>query len=381
MSITFLHNTNQRVSNILVLSFFLFGILVANAQQTDTQIDSNAEFLKIDSNKNGVLEKAEINQIWNLIKKYDADNNGELTLEEYSNFEIPYLKTNGKIVLNIKYKSTKQEDLYLDIYYPSNNTANEKLPIVLYTHGGGWFNGSKENIVKSPVAAPFLELVEQGFVVVSINYRLTRNKSVLMRDCVIDAMDALRYLSKNSDLLGIDTNQVYVLGDSAGGHIAQMLTLTDPTEFEGDPNLYGETYKVIAGVSWYGPSDFTKTEMFETADTTKVADRFSSRITKTESDSTKIGAMNKEMSPVFYLEKDSPPLFMMAAENDTTIPVVHAYHMKKKADSIGANVEIFIVKNAGHNWRKAGGDIDPTLEVITEETVNYILKYKNLSNE
>ena len=67
---------------------------------------------------------------------------------------------------------------------------------------------------------------------------------------------------------------------------------------------------------------------------------------------------------------------MMAADNDTTIPVGHAYHMKKKADEIGAPVTMQIVKNAGHNWRKAGGNIEPTLEEITQNTVDFFLKYK-----
>ncbi|MDO7172448.1 alpha/beta hydrolase fold domain-containing protein [Mariniflexile sp. AS56] len=375
MRIIFSNKINHRVSTLLALSFLFLGTLEAQDLQTDTRVDAKREFSKLDNNKNGVLEVAEVIQIWKLLRKYDSDNNKKLTLEEYSNFDIPYLKTKGDIELNVKYKTTKEEDLYLDIYYPSQKSEGNKYPIVFYTHGGGWFNGSKENIVRSPVAEPFLELVEQGFAVVSINYRLTRSKSVLMRDCVIDAMDALRYLSKNSDSLKLDANQVFVLGDSAGGHIAQMLLLANPDDFKGDKKLYGNQYKVIAGVSWYGPSDFTIKELFETDDAKKEADRFSSRITKTESNPSKMEAMYKEMSPILYLTKESPPLFMMAADNDTTIPVGHAYHIKKKADEIGANVEIFIVKNAGHNWRKAGGPIDPTLEVITKKTVDFILKY------
>ncbi|MDE3742145.1 alpha/beta hydrolase fold domain-containing protein [Maribacter polysaccharolyticus] len=363
--------------NRLLLYVLLVGLAGTVKAQTSNNIAlAKNEFPKLDSNKNGVLEKAEINQIWRRISKYDADKNGVLTLEEFSNFEIPHLKTEGDIKLNVKYKTTKEEDLYLDIYYPSQKPKGEKCPIVLYTHGGGWFNGSKENIVKTPVDGPFLELVAKGFAVVSINYRLTGQKSVLMRDCVTDAMDALRYLSKNGKALGLDANQVFVLGDSAGGHIAQMITLADPHDFKGDENLYGYAYKVVAGVSWYGPSDFTVKELFETDDPTKEADRFGSRITKMESDPSKIAAMYKEMSPIFYLTPNSPPLFMMAADNDTTIPVAHAYHIKEKADHIGANVETFIVKNAGHNWRKAGGDIEPTLEVITQNTVDFILKFK-----
>lgn len=376
MKIKSFHSKSHRAYTMLVFSFLLFGELSAQVEQTCSKVDAKKEFSKLDSNKNGLLEVKEINQIWKLIRKHDADNNKELTLEEFSEFEIPHLKTDGDINLNVKYKTTKEEDLYLDIYYPSKKAEGKKYPIMLYTHGGGWFNGSKENIVKSPMKDPFLEFVEQGFAVVSINYRLTKHKSVLMRDCVIDAMDAIRYLSKNSDVLQLDTDQVYVLGDSAGGHIAQMITLADPDKFKGDKDLFGNTYKVIAGISWYGPSDFTIKELFETDDPTKDADRFSSRITKKENNPSKIEAMYKEMSPIFYLTKNSPPLFMMAADNDTTIPVAHAYHMKKHADSIGANVDLFIVKNAGHNWRKAGGNIDPTLNVITETTVDFILKFK-----
>ncbi|MDA9335953.1 alpha/beta hydrolase fold domain-containing protein [Flavobacteriaceae bacterium] len=375
MKIKSFHSKSHRAYTMLVFSFLLFGELSAQVEQTCSKVDAKKEFSKLDSNKNGLLEVKEINQIWKLIRKHDADNNKELTLEEFSEFEIPHLKTDGDINLNVKYKTTKEEDLYLDIYYPSKKAEGKKYPIMLYTHGGGWFNGSKENIVKSPMKDPFLEFVEQGFAVVSINYRLTKHKSVLMRDCVIDAMDAIRYLSKNSDVLQLDTDQVYVLGDSAGGHIAQMITLADPDKFKGDKDLFGNTYKVIAGISWYGPSDFTIKELFETDDPTKDADRFSSRITKKENNPSKIEAMYKEMSPIFYLTKNSPPLFMMAADNDTTIPVAHAYHMKKHADSIGANVDLFIVKNAGHNWRKAGGNIDPTLNVITETTVDFILKF------
>ncbi|MDO6792598.1 alpha/beta hydrolase fold domain-containing protein [Tamlana sp. 1_MG-2023] len=337
---------------------------------------SISEFPKLDSNNNGALEKKEIIQIWKQTKKYDTDNSGALSLEEFSAYNIPHLKTAGEINLNIKYKSTKEEDLYLDIYYPTTSKSDEKYPIMLYTHGGGWFNGSKENIVKSPVKEPFLELVKQGFAVVSINYRLTRQKSVLMRDCVIDAMDALRYLSANSERLKLDANAVYVLGDSAGGHISQMITLANPELFKGDKKLYGKPYKVIAGASWYGPSDFTEKSLFETEDTTKDADRFSNRITKTESDPVKIAAMYKEMSPIFYLTKNSPPLLMMAADKDTTIPVAHTYHMMEKANRINASVEELIVKNAGHNWRKSGGAISPSLEVITKKTVDFFLKYK-----
>ncbi|WP_206208114.1 alpha/beta hydrolase fold domain-containing protein [Wenyingzhuangia fucanilytica] len=361
--------------SLIMISFLFIGTAIA--QEQSAKVNPLIEFSKLDANNNGFLERNEVVQTWKQLRAFDSDKNNKLSKQEFLNYKIPYLKTKGDVVLNIKYKTTKEEDLYLDIYYPEAKPTNQKLPVVVYTHGGGWFNGSKENIVKSPVKEPFLELINKGFAVVSVNYRLTRLKSVLMRDCVIDAMDAVRYLSKNSEDLGLDTNNLFVLGDSAGGHIAQMITLANPNDFKGDKKLYGAPYKVIAGVSWYGPSDFTIKELFKTDDKTKEADRFSSRITKTESNVAKIKEMYQEMSPIFYLTSNSPPLFIMAADNDTTIPVAHAYHIKEKADDIGATVSMFIVKNAGHNWRKAGGDIDPTLGTIVQKTVDFFEAYKN----
>ena len=49
--------------------------------------------------------------------------------------------------------------------------------------------------------------------------------------------------------------RVYVMGDSAGGHIAQMLLLSSPESLPGDPTLAEATYRMVAGVAWYDPCD------------------------------------------------------------------------------------------------------------------------------
>jgi acetyl esterase/lipase len=361
---------------ILTYLLFIFCVNSAIAQESYQEVYAKREIMRADKNGNGVLEKSEVKKRWEQLKAFDKDSDEVISLDEYPKKDIPYLDTQGKRNLNLMYKSTPEENLYLDIYYPSKQPENKTYPVVVYVHGGGWFNGSKENITKGAIKETFQKLVEQGFAVVSVNYRLTRHKSVVMRDCVVDVIDAVRYLSKNNASLDLDVNHVYVLGDSAGGQLAQMLTLADPSKFLGDKELYKYNYKIGAGVSWYGPSDFTQIQLFETDDPTKDPDRFRGRILKSGFDPLQKEALFKEMSPIYYLTENSPPLFMMAAEDDTTIPVGHAYHMKNKADSIGAKVELFTVKNAGHNWRKVGAEIDPSIDVIIQKTVDFFMNYK-----
>jgi dipeptidyl aminopeptidase/acylaminoacyl peptidase len=87
--------------------------------------------------------------------------------------------------------------------------------------------------------------------------------------------------------------------------------------------------------------------------------------------------MYREMSPINYLKKDSPPLLMAQGDADTTIPVKHAYYMEKRAKELGAPVDMMIIKHAGHNWRQADGKtpIEPGLDVIVKKSVDFIVSH------
>lgn len=284
-----------------------------------------------------------------------------------------YLETGGERQLEVVYKSVAGKDLKLDLYYPTAKRT-KKCPVVVFTHGGGWAAGSRYKAASGSFRAVFEQLIKQGFAVAPVTYRLAKNDSnVAMRDCVIDCKDAIRYLAKNSESLGIDPMRMCVMGDSAGGHIAQMLLLASPNQLPGDPELANTRYQMLAGVSWYGPCDFEKTELFNHDNQANFRDRFEARIMGSDSGPSEKLARYREVSPINYLTKDSPPLLMIQGDKDTTIPVKHAYSMKKKADAVDAAVEIIIVKNAGHNWRRVDADIDPSRETIINRTVQFFV--------
>lgn len=344
-------------------------------------IDSLARATRImavvDKDKNGTFEKDEAPQAWKRYRRLDANRDEVLTLDELCKERSEFLETGGQRKRDVVYKTVGQRNLTLDLYYPTPqaNGVDSSHPVVFYTHGGGWAAGSKQGIARGSFKDVFLELVDAGFAVASVNYRLCKKDSgITMRDCVIDSKDAVRYLARHRESLKLDSDQFFVMGDSAGGHIAQMLLLSAPEALPGDEELAAMTYRMVAGVSWYGPCDFEKIDLFNHDDQVDFRDRFVARILGTDSTPSDKLARYREVSPINYLSENSPPLLMIQGDKDTTIPVKHAYYMKQKADQVGAPVETMIIKNSGHNWRKVDAEIDPSREAIIQRTVEFFLQ-------
>lgn len=278
--------------------------------------------------------------------------------------------------LDVTYKTTEQGPLRLDLHYPGAPKPGAKYPLVVFTHGGGWSAGNKTIGERGVRFLGVRALNAQGFCVASVDYRLcTAGGKITVRDCVTDAKDALRFLAKNAGKFSVDANRVFTWGDSAGGHLAQMLLLSPPDSFPGDPALAGATYRLLAGVSWYGPCDFENTDLFKGPDQTTNPDRFGARIISATADAKARLAAYREVSPVNYLRADSRPLLMMQGVNDPTIPVQHARYMKERAVAAKAPVEIFIVENSGHNWREAGGALRPSLDEIMAQTAAFLKRH------
>lgn len=319
---------------------------------------------------------------WDRYKHLDKDANGEVSYEEFiAGADLPYPEWGGKVQRNIVYKRVDGDAQLLDMYEPLVK-KHIKAPVFVYVHGGGWSGGRKE--LSDAIKPIFEALSSEGFACVSVMYRLVKNwnpdDTVIMRDCVVDCRDSLRFLKKHADKLGIDPDRIVIIGDSAGGHITQLLTLSDADDFKGDEALFAYKVNPAAGISWYGPSDFRDTQLFvtENLEDKFKPDHWATRISKSKSFSyaeadEKTRKMADEVSPVIYLSKESAPLLHVHGDQDVVISPNHAHHLKTQADKAGAPVEIMMVKGAGHGWWNA--DISPDKETIVKTCVAFALKH------
>lgn len=128
----------------------------------------------------------------------------------------PYIETLAKGMIK-SFKDPSMVDLMLDLYLPQNDSLKLR-PLVMLIHGGAFYIGSKQSAAEKSLA---IDLVKHGYVVASINYRLgfkptPKDIELSAYRALQDAHAALRFLSFHAPEYGIDPQQVYVGGTSAG---------------------------------------------------------------------------------------------------------------------------------------------------------------------
>ncbi|MCF0105356.1 MAG: alpha/beta hydrolase [Holdemanella sp.] len=111
---------------------------------------------------------------------------------------------------------------YLDVYRPKGN--NDYLPVIVSVHGGGWVYGDKERYQYY-----CMSLVQHGFAVINFNYRLAPEYKYPAS--IEDMNQVFHWILSNREQYKLDTDNIFALGDSAGGHIlgiyANILTNKD----------------------------------------------------------------------------------------------------------------------------------------------------------
>jgi len=146
--------------------------------------------------------------------------------------------------------------LTLDLYIPQTGVA--PYPVVLRIHGGGWAGGTNQ-----PIPGQYIALMNQGFAIASVKYRLTSEAAlyagapVTFPAQIHDIKAAIRYLRANAHLYNLDPRRIATRGESAGGHLAALAaTSGGAAEIEGTigGNL-AYSSAVQACVDYFGPTD------------------------------------------------------------------------------------------------------------------------------
>ncbi len=204
----------------------------------------------------------------------------------------------------------------LNLYTPRKPIDNS--PVVLFFYGGGWRDGSKEDYEFVASA-----LVREGISVVIPDYRLYPD--VQFPDFVGDAAKAARWIHDNGARHGLRPGPFYLMGHSAGAHIAAMLA-TDKRYLaveEIDPQL------IAAWIGLSGPYDFLPLA------TPGLEAIFPPRL-------------RHASQPVRFVSPQTPPALLIHGDDDDVVYWRNSANMASVLQANGVDVEFKTYAGTGH---------------------------------
>lgn len=228
----------------------------------------------------------------------------------------------------IVYATHATGPLHLDLHRPA---GKGRAPVLVFLHGGGWARGEPP---KSWTG--FRRFVEAGYAVVSVQYRLSGTARAPA--AVQDARCAMAWAARNADRYQLDPHNIVVMGSSAGAHLALLAGMMG-AKADIDLAACGAVPRAAAIVDFYGPSDLRPES---------VGAWHSPSITKWIGEGADAPALAARMSPLTWVRKDQPPVFIVHGDADDVVPIQSSQLLKAALDKAGVASEFHVVPGGGH---------------------------------
>lgn len=244
--------------------------------------------------------------------------------------------TDAVVQKDLEYGRSGDRPLLLDLYRPRD--AKERLPVVMWVHGGGWNKGSKDR-------CPATWLTDHGYAVASINYRLTDEAQWPAQ--IDDCRTAVRWFRAHADEYGLDGNRIAAWGGSAGGHLVALLGTLDP------PGNETVSSRVQAVCDWYGPSDLLTMPPNVLTPGKTEADLANSNGAKLLGGVVRDRLeLARQASAIYQVSADDPPFLIMHGDKDAAVPLEQSERLHEKLKTAGVTSTLQVLDGAGHGGKE-----------------------------
>jgi acetyl esterase/lipase len=265
---------------------------------------------------------------------------------------------------NVPYITRDGLELHLQILKPENAEKRiAKLPCIVFVQGSAWMK--QNTFVNLPGLA---KLAGRGFIIASAEYRHSAVAPFPAQ--FLDVKTAIRFLRKHASLYGIDPENIFIFGDSSGGHTSLMVGITEGIEEFDTPDYREYSAHVNAVVDYYGPTDIAKMN-----DVPSTMDHMAPNSPEGMLIGGKCVPENVEQanktSPIRYLSKDREiaPILIIHGNKDRLVPFHQSVLLYEALKDNGKEVEFYKLLGADH-----GGSPFWTNEVL-DIVEGFIRKY------
>jgi len=203
---------------------------------------------------------------------------------------------------DVVYGRVQGAGLLADIAYPEGNGP---FPVILSVHGGRWFRESKT----THSAINVRQWAGFGFFAMSIDYRLIGCTPAPA--CYQDTLCAIRWLHAHADKYPIDRRRLFLIGQSAGGHLVSLAATLGEGPFKRTGGWEDRPHDFRGVISVSAPYELTKLD-------------WGNGWTPAGQDPV---AARQLASPINHVSDKMKPILIIHSDDDPSVPVQQALDM------------------------------------------------------
>lgn len=297
----------------------------------------------------------------NWIEKIDLAQQAKFRTTQYSLWD--YYRGIPPAICNVSYDleyavKFGNDSLRFDVYSPFEGTG--PFPAVLVLHGGGWFLGKKGMGDLTPMNRHIASL---GYVVFDIEYGLadissfptlpsfTRgieyNNSYSIPQMIENIGAFTHFLAKNAAIFNVNLSAVFILGKSAGAHLAGCVGLG----YNNSPYsaLFNQSLSIRGVILYFPPTNMTIMEQ----NSLKIAQFYKWFINIQDLFDVILEGNSSNYaiySPISHVDLNSPPVLLFHGKKDKLVPYDESVRLQLAMQDAGRPAILIGMPFCGHGY-------------------------------
>ncbi len=239
----------------------------------------------------------------------------EFRLYDFASYSINYLTPKDTFEKEEHLAYGLKARQRLDLYRSKN--AKKQRPLIVFVHGGSWQHGNKRDYLF--IGETF---AREGYDVAVINYHLAPEH--IFPAFIDDLAQAIHYLTQNQNKLNISTDNMILMGHSAGAfNVMSVVYSAESQNFK-----YKDQIKAIVGLAGPYHFDYVGDPLSEHAFDQKIS--------------------YQQVMPYYFIEPNQIKHYLLVAEQDQVVERKNTLDLDIALRQKGNHSHIAVIPKTGH---------------------------------
>ena len=234
-----------------------------------------------------------------------------------------------------------QRPLKMDVLLPKHREQFMPQPAIVWVCGGAF-----QQVDRHIWMGELLWFAKHGFTVVSVEYRTAMEANWPAQ--LTDVKSAIRYLRAHADALCLDPDRVAIMGESAGGYLANCVGVTgDTREFDAGEWLE-QSSAVQAVVDLYGIAQVGGASVRDASDGDTILVKGDAMALLMGCAESERPELYRSASPLNRVGPHCPPFLIMHGDCDPLVDIAQSDRLYEALVAAGVPVEYDVYRGVGH---------------------------------